>query len=256
MKKEEILFLSPATYSVLLLFLIGIFFFSCTNNNTPEKKFAEKTSEFSFYIPALKTAPSPPPFADSSMCDIQTLDSSIHVHLVYSTTENFIGKDVYGDLERAYLRKEIAYKIVTAQKKLKSIEPSYSLLILDAARPHHVQQTMWDAVKGTDKRRYVAYPGNNSNHNYGAAVDLTIMDTRSGKQLDMGTPFDCFEELAWPLNEVKFLQEGKLTQKQVENRKLLRNCMRQGGFGYSVHEWWHFNGFRDSVIRVLYPVIP
>lgn len=204
----------------------------------------------------LQAATKPPSFADSTLVNIQDLDRSIEVNLAYTTPDNFTGKDIYGDLEQAWLRTEVAGKLILAQKHLKSLQPAYSLLVLDAARPLSVQKIMWDAVKGTDKRRYVAYPGNHSNHNYGAAVDLTLLDTRTGKPLDMGTPFDCFEELAWPLSEEKFLREGKLTQQQVDNRRLLRRCMRQAGFGYSVHEWWHFNGFRDSLIRVKYPVIP
>lgn len=186
--------------------------------------------------------------------DIQTINPDIKVKLMYSTEDNFLGEDVYGDLEKCYLRKEAAVKLSKAQKLLQEKRKGYSLLVYDGLRPRDVQARMWETVKGTDKQKYVANPKTGSIHNYGAAVDLTIVDSL-GNPLDMGTPFDYFGELAQPRYEEKFLAEGKLTEGQVENRKLLREVMTSAGFeGISV-EWWHFNAFAKSEVRKRYAIV-
>ncbi|MFP4013886.1 MAG: M15 family metallopeptidase [Chitinispirillaceae bacterium] len=188
------------------------------------------------------------------MVDIQTINPSIKVKLMYSTEDNFLGEDVYGDLEKCYLRKEAAIKLSKAQEILQEKKKGYSLLVYDGLRPRDVQAKMWETVKGTDKQKYVANPRTGSIHNYGAAVDLTILDSL-GKPLDMGTHFDYFGELAQPRYEEKFLAEGKLTEEQVENRKLLREVMTSAGFqGISV-EWWHFDAFPKNEVRERYSIV-
>ena len=77
--------------------------------------------------------------------------------------------------------------------------------ILDAARPRSVSRAMWEKMKGTKFERYVANPEKGSMHNYGCAVDLSIM--KKNELLDMGTKYDYFGELAQPRYEMKFLTE-------------------------------------------------
>jgi zinc D-Ala-D-Ala dipeptidase len=188
------------------------------------------------------------------LVDIKDLDPSIQVDLKYSSTENFIGKDVYGDLENCYLQKEVAHKLVKAHKILHSIKPGYNFLVYDGVRPLSVQKIMWQLVKGTPQQRYVANPKYGSIHNYGSAVDLTIVDG-NGRVLDMGTPFDYFGDLAQPRYEKKFLKEGKLTPLQVANRRLLRSVMLRAGFSSILTEWWHFNGVSKKQARRTYKII-
>jgi D-alanyl-D-alanine dipeptidase len=77
-------------------------------------------------------------------------------------------------------------------------------------------------------------------HNYGAALDVTICDEK-GVPLDMGSDFDDFSEISFPNKEVYFYSKGRLSDKQMKNRKLLRKVMRKEGFRNLPTEWWHFN---------------
>jgi D-alanyl-D-alanine dipeptidase len=102
---------------------------------------------------------------------------------------------------------------------------------------------MWrtlDSIPSVERGKYVSNPINRSVHNYGAAVDLTICKS-DGTPLDMGAEFDEFNEIAYPSKELQFLAKGLLSQKQIENRLLLRKVMRKEGFRNLPTEWWHFN---------------
>lgn len=194
---------------------------------------------------------------NAGLVDIQSLDSSIQVDLKYSSTDNFVGVDVYGQLEKCYLQREVAEKVVEAQRFLQEKKPGYSLLIFDGARPLSVQQIFWDTLAKPDhlKHLYVADPREGSIHNFGSAVDLTIADAQ-GQALDMGTPYDFFGELAYPSKEEDLLQQGALTGQQVANRQLLREIMALAGFTPINTEWWHFNAYSRKKAEELYRIIP
>ncbi|MGB1242618.1 MAG: M15 family metallopeptidase, partial [Chitinophagales bacterium] len=141
------------------------------------------------------------------------------------------------------------------QEFLKEKQPRLSLLVLDCARPWSVQKAMWEVVKGTNQERYVASPyGGGSIHNYGASVDVTIVDNE-GKELDMGTPFDFFGEKAQPRYHQKFLDSGDLTLEHITNRERLREVMRKAGFRAIESEWWHFNAFKKELVRKKYKMV-
>jgi D-alanyl-D-alanine dipeptidase len=213
----------------------------------------------------------------NNLVDVQTLDSTILVHLAYSTADNFIGENVYGSLKSCYLRREAAEMLVKAQQLLSKRHSGYRLLVYDGLRPRHIQQVMWDVVKGTPKAKYVASPNPGSIHNHGAAVDLTIADS-SGQPLDMGTPFDYMDVKAQPRYESYFADSGliekanldvsikkqirddivklgPLTTKSLENRKLLRKVMVEAGFLTIPNEWWHFNAFDKTEVRKRFPIV-
>jgi D-alanyl-D-alanine dipeptidase len=188
------------------------------------------------------------------LVDIQSLEKNIMVELKYSTADNFMKADAYGDLEKCYLRPEAAKMLADAQRILKKEHPGLSLLVLDCVRPRNIQRKMWALVKGTNLQQYVADPDKGSIHNYGAAVDLTVCD-ESGKEIDMGTPFDFFGDLAQPRLEEKFLKEKKLTEEQIKNRMILRKAMKEAGFIPLEIEWWHFNAFPNKTIKEKYSII-
>ncbi len=173
----------------------------------------------------LAYAPSTPSLADQpvqyniyDVVDITQVNSRILVNLVYSTNNNFLHEDVYGDLTTCYLRKEAAEKLDRAQDLLEKKKKGFNLIVYDGLRPRNVQYKMWRIIKQPE---YVAPPEAGSIHNFGAAVDLSIVDDR-GTLLDMGTPFDYFGDLAQPRYEKRLFKEGRLTKKQLENRELLR----------------------------------
>lgn len=192
---------------------------------------------------------------DAGLVDIQTINNNILVDLKYSSTDNFLGQDVYGNLSKAYLQEEVAEKLSKAQGFLTEINADYKLLVYDGVRPRSVQKLMWDVVKGTAQQRYVASPsGTGSMHNYGASVDLTIAD-ENGQALDMGTPFDFFGNESQPRHENQSLKNGKITSQNIENRKLLRSVMKKAGFIGIQSEWWHFNGFSKTETKSKYSII-
>lgn len=181
-----------------------------------------------------------------SLVDIHSIDPSVKVELKYSTTDNFMSADVYGELEKAYMQPEVAKMLAKAQANLKKAHADYSLIVYDAARPYRVQQKMWTIVKGTSQQAYVAEPDAiGSIHNYGSAIDLSVVD-KSGKPIDMGTKYDFLGALAEPKLQDKFLKEGKLTQAHLDNREILNKAMSEAGFSRISNEWWHFDAFSHS----------
>ena len=180
------------------------------------------------------------------------------VELKYATTDNFMGKDVYGCLTHAYLQKETIVKLKKAQELLEKAHPGYHLLIYDAARPLSKQWELWNTLTQytPEKRRtYVADPKEHSIHNYGSAIDLTVADEK-GKPLEMGTKYDFFGEMAYPKEEARLLKAGKLNSKAIDNRLILRRAMTQAGFTSIEYEWWHFNAFSRKVAKEKFQVIP
>ena len=179
----------------------------------------------------------------SGLVNIKTVDPSVVVNLKYATDDNFLHKNMYGTLQNCYLQKDIAAKVATAQKILKTRFPFYSLIIYDGVRPLSIQKMMWDELQVPEnmKDKYVSNPEVGSLHNYGCAVDVSIVN-EEGWEMDMGTSYDYFGELGHPIAEHRMINEGKLTYRQFENRRLLREVMTEAGFMIITTEWWHFNG--------------
>lgn len=192
---------------------------------------------------------------EMGLVDVQELDATIGVHLVYATEENFIGEVLYRDLHKAFLLPEMAERVVRAQALLKAERPELSLMILDAARPLSIQRKMFHLVAGTPRNIYVSNPKHGPGlHNYGAAVDVTLVDTW-GRLLDMGTEFDHFGPEAHTDNEVLLVREGKISQEALENRRLLRRVMKEAGLKPLRSEWWHFNLMsREQARQQLKPI--
>jgi len=208
---------------------------------TTEVAFSQK-SEMALYL------------EEQGLIDIHSLDEGIRVDLKYATTNNFTKVQLYNDLNQAYLHPIAAEKLVKAQKLLKKIDPDYSLLVYDAARPMSVQKKMYAVVQNTRYRAYVANPTRTGMHNYGMAVDLTICRS-DGTALDMGTAFDFFGKAAGINHEEELISQGILTKYQIENRKLLRKVMTQAGFITIRGEWWHFNAVSMSEAKRITKII-
>ena len=192
-----------------------------------------------------------------NLIDIQSLDSTILVELKYSTTDNFVGEDMYGKLEKAYFVKSFADRVVIAQRILKSRHPEYTLLIYDATRPISVQRHMRKIVEGTEFEGFVADGTRGGRHNYGVAVDLTIA-TCDGTPLDMGAGFDDFSDAAsvkgtpdssdpktrtldiYRRHAHQQVERDIITLEAAENRLLLIEVMLEAGLYPYRREWWHF----------------
>ncbi|GHT79172.1 D-alanyl-D-alanine dipeptidase [Bacteroidia bacterium] len=193
------------------------------------------------------------PIPAHGLVRIHDIDASIIIELKYATADNFTGQVLYHDTV-AYLQRDVAEMLHTANVYLQTIRPELRLLVYDAARPLSVQQKMWEKIQDTPYRRYIAHPDRTGLHNYGAAVDITLCNTQ-GQVLDMGTPFDHFGKAASVAREEELLEHGMLTARHVENRKLLRQVMRHAGFTSISGEWWHFNACSLTEAKKRYAVI-
>ena len=170
----------------------------------------------------------------------------------YYSTYNFIGDRIDGYEEPcAILTMEAARALKSVSNEMNVM--GYRLKVFDAYRPAAAVKhfVLW-GLEDTDIRmKPFFYPdldkeelfmrgyiASRSSHSRGSTVDLTLFDMRTGKELDMGSPFDYFSEVSHP-------DYTGITKEQYENRMLLRNAMLRNGFEPYDCEWWHFT-LRDE----------
>lgn len=190
------------------------------------------------------------------MKDVALSVPSVEVSLMYGREDNFTGKVMYDStLTRAYLHPEAVAALVRADKELKRLRPDLHFKVVDASRPFSVQKKMYDTLRGTPKAPYVSNPANGGGlHNYGLAVDITLVDAR-GRELPMGTPIDHLGPEANIDREDELVAKGKLTKTEQANRQLLRRVMKAGGFMPLKSEWWHFNLRSRATARARYRLL-
>lgn len=192
------------------------------------------------------------------LVDVQRVNPNIMVDIKYSTTDNFMGENLYGDLKQAFLQPDVAVRLGRVQEFLESKDSLLRLYVWDAVRPRSIQQKMWDALDSIpvgQRGKFLSNPKNGSLHNYAAAVDLSIFDLRTDTLLDMGAGFDDMRKIAYPEFETHFLSTGELTLEQINNRKLLRSVMRSENFYNIPSEWWHFNAYSREKAKQKYDII-
>ena len=165
--------------------------------------------------------------------------AGVAIDLRYASARNFVGRDLYGALDCAWLHRQAAAGVEQAVAWLAHLAPGLRLLLLDALRPHRVQVELWDFLDGTGLRQYVADPARGSIHSFGMALDATLTDAE-GREVDMGSGFDEMTELSHPRLEPQHLASGALTRAQHRSRELLRDALTAGGFRGIENEWWHF----------------
>ena len=145
----------------------------------------------------------------------------------YATTNNFTKITLY--------KKPIPYIRLAAAKALQNVctalkKQGLGIKIFDAYRPYNVTKKMWEVVPDD---RYAANPAKGSGHNRGVAIDLTLIDLLTKKELAMPTPFDDFTEKA---HHNYMLLDSVV----LKNRTLLKTVMEQNGFIALETEWWHY----------------
>lgn len=171
--------------------------------------------------------------------------------LRYATSENFTGKIVTGyTSEKAIGTKALSIALRKVQALLRS--KGLGLKVFDAYRPQSAVDAFisW-AASASDtlkKREYypnlkkedlfeLGYIAEKSGHTRGSTIDVTLVylkGRRKGKEIDMGGKWDYF-------GEASHFNYQKISPKQMENRRLLRNLMIEGGFNPYEKEWWHFS---------------
>ena len=165
----------------------------------------------------------------------------------YFSTYNFVGDRIDGYEEPvALLTREAARALKFVAGEVNA--QGYRLKIYDAYRPvSAVRHFILWGIEDMDLRmKPYFYPdlekqelfdkgyiAKQSSHSRGSTVDLTLLDMRTGKELDMGGPFDLFSEVSHP-------DSKNVTEEQFENRMLLQKAMTRNGFLPFDYEWWHF----------------
>ena len=163
------------------------------------------------------------------LINIKQINNSILTDIRYATPRNFTGKTVYSKNE-CYVHKDLAPTLNTIQKELN--RKGLGLKIWDAYRPREAQQIFWDLVHD---KRYVSHPSKGyRTHMRGIAIDVTLIDLKTKKELVMPTKFDDFSKKAHAKNT-----EG-ISQEALTNRNQLQKIMLDHEFITIPSEWWHF----------------
>lgn len=174
--------------------------------------------------------------------------------LRYAGSNNFAGRVLYGGFDCAWLRREAAEGLRAAAAWLAARQPGRRILVLDALRPHRVQEAIWRDVVGTPMAPYFADPAVGSIHSHGMAVDVTLIDAH-GAECDMGSGFDEMNERSHPALHAEHLARGVLSAAQVAERRRLHDAMAHGGFSGIDTEWWHFDHGDRRQVRAAVPRI-
>lgn len=223
----------------IFLQLIFLFFSTLTYNFCYTQQTETKlnvTSKWNEYKKEVK--------ADSSkkMIELKSLIPNIVYDLRYASTNNFMHRLMYPEnTTKTFLRLPAAVALSKAQRELN--EEGLGLKIFDAYRPYSVTEKFWELVHD---ERYVANPAKGSGHNRGIAVDLTIINLKTGEELNMGTGFDNFTDSAHHAFT-------NLPEEILQNRNLLKTIMEKHGFKLFEPEWWHYfiaNGDRFEVLDI------
>jgi D-alanyl-D-alanine dipeptidase len=177
-----------------------------------------------------------------NLVEISQKNFDVILDLRYATANNVCGQKLYS-YPFCYMHEaaiEPLKKAITAAKNL-----DLKIKIFDAFRPFAVQQFMFDKFsKDPAFEGFVSDPVTGTTpHCRGVAVDLTLCDL-SGKELEMGTGFDDFSDLA-------FHNCYKISAESQRNRLILLGLMSAAGFDFYSKEWWHYQLFEPRK----YPII-
>lgn len=168
-------------------------------------------------------------FRRPELVELVRLDQGMKLDIRYATSNNFLGEPVYREA-RAFLQRPAAEALMRAHKKARA--QGYGFVIYDAYRPWSVTKLFWERFPNV--RAYLADPVKGSRHNRGCAVDLSLFDLITGRQLSMPSEYDDFSEKAHP-------EYRGGTQTQRHARDQLRAWMESEGFTVYENEWWHFD---------------
>ncbi|MFD0999886.1 M15 family metallopeptidase [Ohtaekwangia kribbensis] len=191
-------------------------------------KYGLKVTNLKEYQASIKQNPK------KELIDLEQYIPGIVLDIRYATTNNFTGEKIY-NLAKAYARKPVADAVKRAQAELQ--KQGLGIKIFDAYRPYKATVKFYEVYKDTT---YVASPYRGSRHNRGCAIDMTIINLKTGEELKMPTGYDSFQKEAWPKTPIKDPEARK-------NRALIIQVMEKQGFKVNSSEWWHFDfiGWRN-----------
>lgn len=208
-------------FSVIIAF--GLFCFNSLGQNIPLNKYNLKVvDKVEIYKELVEND------GAQRLVDLKKFIPSIKLDIKYATNDNFMGEPVYKQ-KRAFARYPAAVALKKIQAELK--KKNLGLKIFDGYRPYSVTCRFFEKTRDSV---FCAVPWRGSRHNRGCAVDLTLVNLKTGKELKMPTPFDDFTPKAHA--EYKDLPEDV-----IKNRELLKDVMSRHGFKVLADEWWHYD---------------
>lgn len=162
------------------------------------------------------------------LIDLEKFIPKVVLDIRYATINNFTGEKIY-DQPKAYAIRPVAHALRKAQEEFN--KRGYGIKIFDAYRPYGATVKFYEVYRDTN---FVASPYRGSRHNRGCAIDMTLIDLKTGKELKMPTGYDAFVREARP--------DFPLKDEEVKrNRALLIEVMDKQGFRVNSAEWWHFD---------------
>ena len=185
-------------------------------------KYGLRPTGYEAYMQSVKVNP------EKQLIDLEKYIPDLVLDIRYATTNNFTGEQIY-DVPKAYARKPVAEALKNVQAELKI--QGLGIKIFDGYRPYRATVKFYEVYGDTT---YVASPYRGSRHNRGCALDLTLIDLKTGRELKMPTGYDAFTKQAWPSTPMA----DPLIRK---NRQLLIDVMEKNGFRVNSSEWWHFD---------------
>ncbi|WP_162846996.1 M15 family metallopeptidase [Mucilaginibacter gracilis] len=201
-----------------MLLFTGIYTNAGAQNYRDSLHIADKA----MYLQQIKLNP------NKALVEIIKYIPGIHLDIRYATSNNFMHQRMYNQA-RAFTRLPVVKALKAVENDLKA--KGLGLKIYDAYRPYAVTEKFY--IKASDKN-FVADPKKGSRHNRGCAVDLSLIDIKTGIELPMPTPFDSFSATAAS-------DYNELPAQVIQNRELLKTTMQSHGFKVLDNEWWHFD---------------
>ncbi len=187
-----------------------------------QNKYGLNPTNYEGYKNSLKSNP------EKELIDLEKFIPNIVLDIRYATANNFTKEKIY-NLAKAYSRKPVAEALKKAQADLN--QQGLGIKIFDAYRPYSATVKFYEVYHDTT---YVASPYRGSRHNRGCAIDMTLIDLKTGKELPMPTEYDSFRKEAWSTATVS----DPVIKK---NRDLIISVMSKHGFKVNSSEWWHFD---------------
>ncbi len=196
----------------------------------------------------------------AELCFLDEIAPEIKVDLMYAGHDNFVGRPIDGYTgKRAVLRRDAARALAAASRDLAS--RGYTILLRDAYRPHRALADIAAWAKTPEqsmKQKYFPriskaqihgdrYIGDLSEHSFGIAVDITLLDAQTGQPIDMGSPIDFLD----PSSATRY-QGSFISAEAKKNRALLLAVMQRHGFKNYEKEWWHYYLGKESAPWLLH----
>ncbi|RTQ46558.1 hypothetical protein EJV47_21655 [Hymenobacter gummosus] len=166
--------------------------------------------------------------ARHELVDLAAFVPGLHLDIRYATANNLTGKVIYPEAA-AFLRRPVAEDLRRAERELNQL--GYGLKIYDAYRPYTATRRLYEALPD---QTYAAPPTRGSRHNRGCAVDVGLVDLKTGRDVALPTDFDAMTPAAHS-------DYQQLPAAAIRHRALLHRVLARHGFVNYPAEWWHFD---------------